>query len=85
MKEKLFKIRKASVLGLVLGCPSVRWVGCVCGQTLHQWLFIPLVAKPKAASPWSAAASQVAGWIYARECWKLSLLEMVALSSSPGL
>lgn len=85
MKEKFFKTGKASISGLVLGCPSVLWVGGVCGLTLHQKLFIPLVGKPGAASPWSAAASQVAGGIHTRGHRRLSLLEMVALSSSPGL
>lgn len=57
----------------------------MCRLTLHQKPFIPLVGKPKVASPWSAAASQVAGWIPTCEHWQLGLLEMAALSSSSGL
>lgn len=76
MKEKLFKTGKASVCAVG---------GLRMWTDFALWLFIPLVAKPRAVPPWSAAASQVAGWICSRECWRLSLLEMVAPSSSSGV
>lgn len=81
VREMLFKTGKASILRLVLGCPFVsgRVVYADCAPNSS------LLAKSRAVSPWSSAASQVAAWVCTGDFWRPSLLEMVTLNSSPGV
>lgn len=81
VREKLLRTGKTSIWGLVLDCPSERvvYAGLHCTNS-------SLVAKPRAMSPrLAAAASQVAAWVCTGDFWSPSPLEVVALSSSPGL